>query len=106
MKRFLFLLITILAVTASGGVISSTGQLSQLGNGWGGEGYYFTVNGASNGCSSVNRFVIPIGFAEFKDTVANVMIAYTQKLTVRVDANGCLSGGTNGAAVVVGVTLP
>lgn len=82
---------------AAADVVTITGNISVISNGWGGEGYYFTLQNASaaTNCPNAQRFLIPATFAGYQGAVGNVMLAYSLNSNVTVNIQGCVNGFAN-----------
>ena len=89
---------TILAVTFSTSAsaqtpVTTTGMITSISSGWGGEGIYLTLSPApSPACNG--RIFMPTTAIQYKENLALAMLALSQGLTVTVSYNTtCDSNG-------------
>jgi hypothetical protein len=83
--------------------VGTTGVITSIGSGWGGEGIYITLSPApSLVCNG--RILMPTSAIQYKENLALAMLALSQGLTVTLSYNTTCDSNGNVALVSLNVS--
>jgi hypothetical protein len=83
--------------------VGTTGVITSIGSGWGGEGIYITLSPApSLVCNG--RILMPTSAIQYKETLALAMLALSQGLTITLSYNTTCDSNGNVALVLLNVS--
>ena len=83
--------------------VGTTGMITSIGSGWGGEGIYIALSPAPSPVCN-GRIFMPTSAIQYKENLALAMLALSQGLTITIYYNTTCDGNGNVALVSLNVS--
>lgn len=94
-KSLATLFFSICAVHAHAGIVGAAGKITRIATGWGGEGFYISIDSTlSTNCPTNTSTYIAVGAVQYKEVVSIAVAAQAQgkQVTLYYDNSTCPQG--------------